>query len=176
MWKILVVLVLLGVGAAALWVNAGDAEGPTIEISGPALLGQTGEIAVEVTAPKGALTGLSVTFVQGDSTTSLFQLTPETAATLTTAGDSVSLTRQARHARAQSRRSPGQRNGRAARVVRPAASYVDRDSRARGASDAAAARRAIAIQLHQSRRLRDGRLPCDPARRGIGRARRRSGI
>jgi murein DD-endopeptidase MepM/ murein hydrolase activator NlpD len=93
MWKILVVLVLLGVGAAALWVNAGDAGGPAIEIGGPALIGQTGEIAVKVTAPNGALTGLSVALVQGDSTTSLFALTPETAATVTTAGDSVSFTR-----------------------------------------------------------------------------------
>jgi hypothetical protein len=95
MWKILVVLVLLAVGAAALWVNAGDAEGPAIEIGGPGVIGQTGEIAVKVTAPKGELTGLSVAFVQGDSTTSLFALTPETAATLTTAGESVTLTRPA---------------------------------------------------------------------------------
>jgi hypothetical protein len=95
MWKILVVLVLLAVGAAALWVNAGDAEGPAIEIGGPGVIGQTGEIAVKVTAPKGELTGLSVAFVQGDSTTSLFALTPETAATLTTVGDSVTLTRPA---------------------------------------------------------------------------------
>ena len=35
MWKVLVVLVLLAVGAAALWVNAGQAEGPAIEIGGP---------------------------------------------------------------------------------------------------------------------------------------------
>ncbi len=95
MWKILVVLVLLAVGAAALWVNAGDAEGPAIEIGGPGVIGQTGEIAVKVTAPKGELTGLSIAFVQGDSTTSLFALTPETAATLTTVGDSVTLTRPA---------------------------------------------------------------------------------
>ncbi len=95
MWKILVVLVLLAVGAAALWVNAGDAEGPAIEIAGPAIIGQTGEIGVKVTAPKAALTSLSVAFVQGDVTTPLFDLTPETAATLATAGDSVSLTRPA---------------------------------------------------------------------------------
>ncbi len=95
MWKILVVLVLLGVGAAALWVNAGKAEGPAIEIGGLSVIGQTGEIAVRVTAPGGTLTGLAVTLVQGDSTTPIFELTPATAAELTTAGDEVSLARPA---------------------------------------------------------------------------------
>jgi murein DD-endopeptidase MepM/ murein hydrolase activator NlpD len=41
------------------------------------------------------LTGLAVTLVQGATTTPIFDLTPETAATLTTAGDEVSLTRPA---------------------------------------------------------------------------------
>jgi hypothetical protein len=95
MWKILVVLVVLGVGAAALWVNAGKAEGPAIEIGGLNVLGQTGEIAVKVTAADGALTGLAVTLVQGDSTTPIFNLSPETAAELSTAGDEVTLTRPA---------------------------------------------------------------------------------
>jgi murein DD-endopeptidase MepM/ murein hydrolase activator NlpD len=93
MWKILLVLLVLGVGAAALWVNAGRAEGPAIEIAGPGIIGQTGEIAVKVTAPGGALTGLAVTLVQGDTTTPIFDLTPDNVATLTIAGDEVSLTR-----------------------------------------------------------------------------------
>ena len=95
MWKILVVLVLLGAGAAALWVNAGKAEGPAIEIGGLSVIGQTGEIAVRVTAPGGTLTGLAVTLVQGASTTPIFELTPATAAELMTAGDEVSLARPA---------------------------------------------------------------------------------
>jgi murein DD-endopeptidase MepM/ murein hydrolase activator NlpD len=95
MWKILVVLLVLGAGAAALWVNAGQAEGPAIEIAGPGIIGQTGEIAVKVTAPGGTLTGLAVTLVQGETTTPIFDLTAETAATLTTAGDEVSFTRPA---------------------------------------------------------------------------------
>jgi murein DD-endopeptidase MepM/ murein hydrolase activator NlpD len=95
MWKALIVLLLLGVGAAALWVNAGSAEGPAIEIGGPALIGQTGEVAVQVTTPGGELTGLTVTLVQGDSATALFELTPETAPGLTTSGDEVSISRPA---------------------------------------------------------------------------------
>jgi murein DD-endopeptidase MepM/ murein hydrolase activator NlpD len=95
MWKILVVLLLIGVGAAALWVNAGRAEGPAIEIAGPGIIGQTGDVAVKVTAPGGTLTGLAVTLVQGETTTTLFDLTAATAATLTTNGDEVSLTRPA---------------------------------------------------------------------------------
>ena len=91
MWKILVVLVLLAVGAAALWVNAGNAEGPAIEIGGPDVIGQTGEIAVKVTAPGGNLTGLDVTLVQGDSTTALYDLAAATTLA-TTVGDDVSVT------------------------------------------------------------------------------------
>jgi murein DD-endopeptidase MepM/ murein hydrolase activator NlpD len=90
MWKVLVALLILGVGAAALWVNAGSAEGPGIVIDGPPIIGQTGEVAVKITAPGGELTGLAVKLVQGESTTALYDLTPETAARLTTLGDEVS--------------------------------------------------------------------------------------
>ncbi len=95
MWKVLVVLLVLVVGAAALWVNAGKAEGPAIEIGGPAVIGQTGEIAVKVTAPGGELTGLAVTLVQGDSSTPIFELVPGSAAELAILGDEVSLSRPA---------------------------------------------------------------------------------
>ena len=95
MWKVLVVLLGLGVGAAALWVNAGRAEGPAIEIGGPAVMGQTGEIAVKITAPGGELTGLAVTLVQGDSSTPIFNLAPDNAAGLTVLGDEISLSRPA---------------------------------------------------------------------------------
>jgi murein DD-endopeptidase MepM/ murein hydrolase activator NlpD len=95
MWKILVVLVLLAIGAAALWVNAGQAEGPAIEIGGPAVIGQTGEVAVKVTAPGGTLTALTAQLVQGDATLPIFDLSSESASALTTAGDDVSFTRPA---------------------------------------------------------------------------------
>jgi murein DD-endopeptidase MepM/ murein hydrolase activator NlpD len=95
MWKVLVVLLVLGGGAAALWVNAGQAEGPAIEIAGAGVLGQTGDVAVNVTAPGGMLSGLTVTLVQGETTTPIFELTPATAPGLTTNGDEVSVTRPA---------------------------------------------------------------------------------
>jgi len=91
MWKVLVTLLVLAVGAAALWVNAGQAEGPAIAITGPELIGQTGEVAVKVTAPGGELTGLSVKLVQGESSRPLFDLSPETAASVATLGDDVSI-------------------------------------------------------------------------------------
>jgi hypothetical protein len=92
MWKILVGLVLLGVGAVALWVNAGQAEGPAIEIGGPAIIGQTGEIAVSVTTPKGQLNSLVVSLRQSESTTPVFDLAAEpTGATV--AGDTVTVSR-----------------------------------------------------------------------------------
>jgi hypothetical protein len=93
MWKILIALVVLGVGAAALWVNAGRADGPGIEISGPEVIGQTGEITVTVTAPRGALTSLDVSLSQGDSKTPVFSLTPQSAADLRLDGDRVTVTR-----------------------------------------------------------------------------------
>jgi murein DD-endopeptidase MepM/ murein hydrolase activator NlpD len=89
MWKVLVAVLILGVGAVALWVNAGRAEGPDIVIEGPSVIGQTGEVAVKITAPAGEITGLAVRLVQGESTTPLFELTPETAAALAIVGDEI---------------------------------------------------------------------------------------
>lgn len=93
MWKIVVALFVLAVGAAALWVNAGRAEGPGIEIGGSAVVGQTGEIAVTVTTPNATLTALEAVVVQGDTRALLFALTPETAGDLGREGDRVTLTR-----------------------------------------------------------------------------------
>ncbi|HET7608470.1 MAG TPA: M23 family metallopeptidase [Gammaproteobacteria bacterium] len=91
MWKVLVALLVVGVGAAALWVNAGNAKGPAIEIGGPEALGQTGEVAVKVTAPRGELTGLTVKLVQGEASTTLFDLGPAATNAAATVGDEVSL-------------------------------------------------------------------------------------
>ena len=167
MWKILVVLLLLGVGAAALWVNAGRAEGPAIEIAGPGIIGQTGEIAVKVTAPGGDLTSLNVTLVQGDNDDADLRLDAGDR------GDTAqrrrrsqphAAGRQAGVAGSQGRRGASERDRRTAGAVRPAAGGRDGDTDARGAAGATASRRAVAVPLHQSRRLGDGRVPREPAR------------
>ena len=95
MWKIFVVLVLLGVGAAALWVNAGKAAGPVIEITGPETIGQTGDVSVTVTAPGGALTSLAVTLTQGELNVPLFNLAPGNGAELVADGERLTVTRPA---------------------------------------------------------------------------------
>lgn len=93
MRKLVFVLVVLGAAAAAIWLNAGRAEGPVIEITGPAVIGQTGEISVVVTAPGGELTGLVVELVQGGASAPVFELGEETRGVLEIAGDRVTLTR-----------------------------------------------------------------------------------
>ena len=96
MWKLLVIVILLAVGAAAAWVTAGRAEGPAIEITSPPLIGQTGEVAVAVGAPGAKLTRFEVTLVQDGASTGLFALTPATAAELRFEGsDRVSVSRPA---------------------------------------------------------------------------------
>jgi murein DD-endopeptidase MepM/ murein hydrolase activator NlpD len=93
MWKILVVLVALGVGAAFAWVNAGRAAGPAIEITGPDVVGQTGEISVTVVAPRAALLRFDVALTQEGATTPVFSLTQESTADVRVDGDRASITR-----------------------------------------------------------------------------------
>lgn len=95
MWKVLIALVVLGVGAAALWINAGQAEGPVIAIEGPAAIGQTGEISISVTTPGAQLTELSVTLVQGDTRLPVYDLEQNPDVVLAAAGDRLTLTRPA---------------------------------------------------------------------------------
>jgi len=93
MWKAVVVLVVVIVGAVAVWVGAGRAPGPSIDIDGPAVIGQTGEIAVSVTVPGAALKRFDVVLAQGGATVPVFTLTGENASELTVAGDRVSISR-----------------------------------------------------------------------------------
>jgi murein DD-endopeptidase MepM/ murein hydrolase activator NlpD len=95
MWKLLIVLILLCVGAAVAWVNAGRAPGPVIEIAGPAVIGQTGEISVAVVAPHAALQRFEVSLTQDGTTTPVFSLSAASAAELTVNGDRASVTRPA---------------------------------------------------------------------------------
>ncbi|HVY64525.1 MAG TPA: M23 family metallopeptidase [Gammaproteobacteria bacterium] len=93
MWKVLIAIIVLGVGAAALWVNAGSAPGPVIEIGGPDVIGQTGEITVTVTAPGGTLQSFDVALTQGDSKLPVFSLTPDSASSLKVEGDRITISR-----------------------------------------------------------------------------------
>jgi murein DD-endopeptidase MepM/ murein hydrolase activator NlpD len=95
MWKILVVLIALGVGAAVAWVNAGRSSGPAIEIGGPAVIGQTGEISVAVVTPGATLQRFDVALNQEGTTTPVFSLTAENTAELAVEGDRASITRPA---------------------------------------------------------------------------------
>jgi murein DD-endopeptidase MepM/ murein hydrolase activator NlpD len=95
MWKLLAVIVVLGVGAAAAWVTSGKAEGPVIEINGPDAIGQTGEIAVAVTTPRAQLTRFEVSLNQDGATTPLFALTADNSAELNVEGERVSVGRPA---------------------------------------------------------------------------------
>ena len=93
MWKVLLVLIVLGVGAAVAWVNAGRTPGPAIEITGPDVIGQTGEVSATVVAPRAALLRFDVTLTQEGATTPVFSLTPENGAELSVEGERASITR-----------------------------------------------------------------------------------
>jgi murein DD-endopeptidase MepM/ murein hydrolase activator NlpD len=96
MWKILSILIIAAIGGAAAWVMAGRAAGPVIEINGPALIGQIGEVSVAVAAPGAKLTRFDVALSQGDFSASLFSLTQASAAELKAEGpDRVSITKPA---------------------------------------------------------------------------------
>ena len=93
MWKVLVVLVVLIVGAVAVWVGAGRAPGPSIDINGPPAIGQTGEIDVSVVAPGGLLKSFEVVLVQGTTAVPVFALARDNATELKVDGDRVSISR-----------------------------------------------------------------------------------
>src|SRR5690606_11133900 len=66
MRKLIVLIVLLAAGTAAAWVMAGRAAGPVIDIVGPDVIGQSGELIALIDAPGGALTQVQVVLEQGD--------------------------------------------------------------------------------------------------------------
>jgi hypothetical protein len=70
MWKYIFGLVFFGgvIGAAALWVMAGNAPGPTLRFTGPGDIGRLGEMVLEIETPGGDLTALEVALEQGDRT------------------------------------------------------------------------------------------------------------
>src|SRR5690606_33078539 len=74
MRTIAIVFALAVFVAAGAWVMAGRAEGPVVEITEPAIVGQTGRLSVAVDTPGGALTRLEVHVEQEGVRTPLFAL------------------------------------------------------------------------------------------------------
>lgn len=69
-------LFFLAAIAGAVWLFAGRADGPIIEISGSPVIGQTGEVTVSLETPDGELKSLTVRLEQDGRTTELFESSP----------------------------------------------------------------------------------------------------
>ena len=69
-------LFFLAAIAGAVWLFAGRADGPVIEITGPPVIGQIGEVTVTLETPGGELKSLAVRLEQDGRTTELFESTP----------------------------------------------------------------------------------------------------
>ncbi|MGH7129058.1 MAG: hypothetical protein ACREIV_10845, partial [Planctomycetaceae bacterium] len=75
MGKFIAVLIVLLAAAGAAWYIAGRADPPVIEIVKPArLIGQSGELEVAVSTPRGELTRLEVVLQQGGKRLPVFSL------------------------------------------------------------------------------------------------------
>jgi murein DD-endopeptidase MepM/ murein hydrolase activator NlpD len=73
---LLVLLFLVAVIAGAVWIYAGNAEGPTIEIGGSQQIGQVGDLTVAIDTPGGALRRIEVHLEQSGRSTELFDAAP----------------------------------------------------------------------------------------------------
>lgn len=62
--------------AGVVWLWAGRADGPVIEISAPAAIGQNGEVTVALDTPDGKLKHLEVRLEQDGRSTELFEASP----------------------------------------------------------------------------------------------------
>jgi murein DD-endopeptidase MepM/ murein hydrolase activator NlpD len=76
MWKYIFGLIVLGgaIGAAAAWVMAGNAPGPSLTFLEPTAVGRIGEMVLEIESPGGELTSLDVMLEQGDERTEIFAM------------------------------------------------------------------------------------------------------
>lgn len=77
-----IVLVVVAVGAGVVWIMAGRAEGPVIEITAPEAVGRLGELALTIETPGGALDALEITLEQGETEFPVFSLPGGDAAEL----------------------------------------------------------------------------------------------
>jgi murein DD-endopeptidase MepM/ murein hydrolase activator NlpD len=90
MGKIIAVLVVLAAaGGIAAWVVAGKAPGPVIEITEPAVVGQTGTLAVTITTPRGALMSLDVRLEQDGTSFPVWSLATGEASALLRDGENT---------------------------------------------------------------------------------------
>ena len=76
MWKYIFGLIVLGgaVGAAAAWVMAGNAPGPSLRFLEPTAVGRLGEMVIEIETPGGELSSLEVTLDQQEESISIFEM------------------------------------------------------------------------------------------------------
>src|SRR5688572_11472297 len=94
MGKLIAFLIIVALAAGGVWYMAGRAEGPSIEIAQPAkAIGQAGELAVVVEAPKGKLTTLDIVLEQEGKQTPLFSLPGNDVSKVSQEGDKVRVTR-----------------------------------------------------------------------------------
>lgn len=84
MWKYIAGIVVLGgaIGAAAAWITAGNAPGPSLTFIEPAAVGRLGELVLEIETPGGDLDSLEVTLEQGDASFPVYRMGEALAAPL----------------------------------------------------------------------------------------------
>jgi murein DD-endopeptidase MepM/ murein hydrolase activator NlpD len=87
MRKLLIIVALLVLGAVGAWIWAGRAEGPVIAVTEPAVVGQTGRLALTVDTPGGRLNRFDVTLEQDGVTVPVFSLTADGSERLLRADD-----------------------------------------------------------------------------------------
>jgi hypothetical protein len=87
MRKLLVLLALV-LAFVAAWFIAGRGAGPEVVMKWPtSAIGQSGQLEVEITAPKGRLTTLDVVLTQGENRFPVFTLSDAGSAAMTPAGE-----------------------------------------------------------------------------------------
>lgn len=89
MWKYIFGLIVLGstVGAAAAWVMAGNAPGPSLQFLEPTTVGRIGEMVLEIETPGGELSSLEVTLDQRDDSLQIFEMGAARSASLVAEAD-----------------------------------------------------------------------------------------
>jgi murein DD-endopeptidase MepM/ murein hydrolase activator NlpD len=76
MWKYIFGIIVFGgaIGAAVIWLTAGNAPGPSLQFLQPTVVGRLGELVLEIESPAGELNSLEVTLDQGDQSFTVFDM------------------------------------------------------------------------------------------------------